>query len=115
MFFPSRIGPPPATRRTGFPQVCASIQKNVFLAMFDLLSTSLFTLKEVRGTNYEVRILTSYLVTRTFFNRVSMFRSRIARCLRYYDSGVRRVTGRLENPGMQPGVQNDRSHPLPRK
>ncbi|AKH94509.1 hypothetical protein M876_08010 [Elizabethkingia anophelis FMS-007] len=27
--FPLKTGPPPATRRTGQPQVCESIQKNV--------------------------------------------------------------------------------------
>src|ERR1700754_2421680 len=30
MLLPTSTGPPPATRRTGLPQVCASIQKKVF-------------------------------------------------------------------------------------
>src|SRR5215471_8815926 len=33
MVAPSRSGPPPATTRTGFPQVCASMQKKVLLAI----------------------------------------------------------------------------------
>src|SRR5215471_18256249 len=33
MVAPSRLGPPPATTRTGFPQVCASMQKKVLLAI----------------------------------------------------------------------------------
>src|SRR5690606_2083718 len=37
MFFPCKTGPPPATRRTGLPHVCASIQKNVFF-IFSLCS-----------------------------------------------------------------------------
>jgi hypothetical protein len=30
MFLPVNTGPPLATRRTGLPQVCASMQKNFF-------------------------------------------------------------------------------------
>src|SRR4051812_25534742 len=30
MLFPCKTGPPPATSRTGLPQVCASMQKKVF-------------------------------------------------------------------------------------
>src|SRR5260370_31435858 len=33
MVAPSSVGPPPATTRTGFPQVCASMQKKVLLAI----------------------------------------------------------------------------------
>ena len=33
MFAPFKKGPPPETTRTGFPQVCASIQEKVFLIM----------------------------------------------------------------------------------
>src|SRR6185437_14971531 len=32
---PSSTGPPPATSLTGFPQVCASIQKKVFFMLMD--------------------------------------------------------------------------------
>src|SRR5436190_19426362 len=33
MVAPSSVGPPPATTRTGLPQVCASMQKKVLLAI----------------------------------------------------------------------------------
>src|SRR5882757_4840866 len=35
MLLPSSNGPPPETTRTGLPQVWASMQLNVYLAIFD--------------------------------------------------------------------------------
>ena len=37
MFDPLSMGPPPATNRTGLPQVWASMQKNDFIAIIYLI------------------------------------------------------------------------------
>jgi hypothetical protein len=57
----TRLGPPPATSRTGLPQVCASMQKKVFTAIFmNLLKMRIWGFDEWGIWGFAARILQNF-------------------------------------------------------